>query len=297
MTAIAAIVNKAVEDDKVIIVFYNTSKAQLGLCLESGTSDDDQPSGRWETGDGDYNGCILNPSQMAAVNYRGLQFVAAVTMPKVGPNETQTSNQISLVSPVYQQLTTTALDHVCIAMCANSDGDQGWLYYYDGTDPTERTLMEFSLRTGKSATYSSANVVKPSSSLAAWYDSDKKQRHVIFEGSGLSEFIVEENAYSVFAASYRPNTPIAAVYSKHTKKAYVYYVDDSLSIQRIVKRESGWGNPEALRGPSKVAEACQLTVVNANDYNHLFYIAKDSSNNVGGASYDPFEHWRDPVDD
>ncbi|KAI3333393.1 hypothetical protein F4824DRAFT_503165 [Ustulina deusta] len=296
MTAIAAIVNKAVEDDKVINVFYNTSKAQLGLCLESGTANDDQPSGQWETGNDDYNGYILNPSQMAGINYRGLQFVAAVTMPKLGQNETQTSNQISLVSPVYQELTTTTLDHVRIAMCASPDDDQGWLYYYDGTDPTERTLMEFSLRTGKSATYSTANIVKPSSSLAAWYDSDKKQRHVIFEGSGLSEFIVEANEYSVFVAAYRPNTPIAAVYSKHTKKAYVYYLNDSQSIQRIVKKESGWGNPEALKGPSKVAEACQLAVVNANDYNHLFYIAKDSASNIGTASYDPFEHWRDPVD-
>lgn len=131
MTAIAAIVNKAVEDDKVINVFYNTSKAQLGLCLESGTANDDQPSGQWETGNDDYNGYILNPSQMAGINYRGLQFVAAVTMPKLGQNETQTSNQISLVSPVYQELTTTTLDHVRIAMCASPDDDQGWLYYYE----------------------------------------------------------------------------------------------------------------------------------------------------------------------
>ncbi|KAI0536513.1 hypothetical protein GGR58DRAFT_475007 [Xylaria digitata] len=295
MTAIAAIVNRAVAGDKSINVFFNTSKAQLGLWMQSGTDTEDQPTGNWETSDADYNGYILNPSHMAGIYYQGLHFVAAVTIPKLGQNETQTSNQISLVSPVYQGLATTMLDHVRIAMCGTLNGDQGWLYYYDGGNPTERTLKEFNLRTGKSTSFSTAHVVKPSSSLAAWYDPDQQQRHVIFEGSGLSDYIVEEDTFSVFVAAYRPNSGIAAVYSTDTKKAYVYYLDDSQSIQRIVKSQGTWGSPQSVKGAPKVAEACQLAVVNANGYNHLFYTAKDSGGGIGSASFDPFQHVRDMV--
>ncbi|KAI0409853.1 hypothetical protein F4802DRAFT_4232 [Xylaria palmicola] len=295
MTAIAAIINKAVAEDKSINIFYNTSKAQLGLSLESGTANDDQPTGQWETGDGDYNGYILNPSQMAGVNFRGLQFVAAVTMPKLAQNETQTTNQVSLVSPVYMELGTTMLDHVRIAMCATPDGDEAWVYYYDGSNPTERTLFEFSLRTGKTASYSTAHTVKPSSSLAAWYDPDLKERHIVFEGAGLSEFVVERNIVSSFVATYGLNTPLAAVYSTETKKAYLYYLDGGQSIQRVVNSSSTWGGPQALQGPAKVTEGCQLAAVNANGLNHLFYIAKDSASSTGAASYATFEHVRDSV--
>ncbi|KND88086.1 hypothetical protein TOPH_07325 [Tolypocladium ophioglossoides CBS 100239] len=129
MAAVAAIVNKAVADDKSINLFFNTSKAQLGISLQSGTDTDDQANDVWATGDDDYNGYVLNPSSMAGVYYRGLSFVAAVTMPKLDPNVTQTENQISLVSPVYQKLTTTTLENNNIALCATPSGNDSWLYY------------------------------------------------------------------------------------------------------------------------------------------------------------------------
>ncbi|KAI1747087.1 hypothetical protein F4782DRAFT_522475 [Xylaria castorea] len=297
MTALAAIVNRAVAGDKRIHVFFNTSKAQLGISLQSGTNAEDQPTGDWETGDDDYNGYILNPSQMAGIYYRGLHFVAAVTMPKLAQSEVQTQNQISLVAPVYKKLTTTSLDHVRIAMCATPDGDQGWLYFYDGTTPTERTLKQFSLMTGDVASFDKAHVVKPSSSLAAWYDPTENKRHIVFQGSGLSEYTVEDDIFITFVATYGPNSTVAAVYSSDTNKAYVYYLDSAQAIQRVVKSQGAWGGSQALSSASKVAQACQLTVVNANGINHLFYTAQNqsSSSSAGTAGFDRFTHFRDPV--
>ncbi|TGJ87819.1 hypothetical protein E0Z10_g927 [Xylaria hypoxylon] len=297
MTALAAIVNRAVVGDKRIDLFFNTSKAQLGISLQSGTNAEDQPTGDWETGDDDYNGCILNPSEMAGIYYRGLHFVAAMTMPKLAQNEVQTQNQISLVAPVYKKLTTTSLDHVRIAMCATPDGDQGWLYFYDGATPTERTLKQFSLMTGDVAVFDKAHVVKPSSSLAAWYNPVENKRHIVFQGSALSEYIVEDETISFFVATYGPNSTVAAVYSSDTNKAYVYYLNSANIIQRVVKSQDTWGISQTLSSAPKVAGACQLTVVNANNINHLFYTAENqsSSSSAGTAGFDLFTHFRDPA--
>lgn len=129
MAALAALVNKAVPDDKSIILFYNTGNAQLGLAFQSGTSTDDQPKDIWEPRDDDYNGYILNPSSISAAYYRGLNYVAAVTMPKLEEGATQTVNQISLVSPIYLKLTTTTLNNTNVALCVTPDGNDGWLYH------------------------------------------------------------------------------------------------------------------------------------------------------------------------
>lgn len=129
MSAIAAVVNKAVADDKSIHLFFNTSKNQIGLSLQSGTGTDDQPSDMWAIDDDDYEGYILNPSFIAATYYRGLNFVAAVTKPN--PDVTETENQISMVSPVYRRLAKSELENNTIALCATPDGDDGWLYYLE----------------------------------------------------------------------------------------------------------------------------------------------------------------------
>ncbi|KAJ8123819.1 hypothetical protein ONZ43_g318 [Nemania bipapillata] len=249
MTALAAIINRSVEDDQRVDVYFNTSKAQLGISLESGDSTGGTV-GDWQTDDDDYNGYILNPSEMAGIFYRGLPFVAAVTIPKLPQNEIQTQNQISLVAPVYKKLTTTSLDHSRIAI-----------------------------------------------SLGAWYDPEENKRHVVFQGSGLSEYIVEDDTYNVFVATYGPNTTLAAVYSSATKKAYVYYLDSAQAIQRVVKTGITWGVSTPVSSALKVAAGCQLTVVNANNINHLFYTAQNQSSSSGAeaSGFDLFTHFRDPV--
>ncbi|KAI1395303.1 hypothetical protein F4819DRAFT_197732 [Hypoxylon fuscum] len=299
MATIAAVVNKAVADDKSVLLFYRAQSGQLGLSLQSGTGQEDQPAGTWETGSDDYEGYIMSPSHMAATYYRGVHLVAAVTMPKLAEGEEEVDHRnISLVSPVYQTLTTTTLDFNRIAMCAKPDGDEGWLYYYDGTNPDQRTLKEFSLMTGTSTTYDQVFSVKPSSSLAAWYNPDMKTRHVVFQGSSITEYVVGDTQIIPIVAAYKASIPIAAVYSSVTKKAYVYYINANNAIQRIPKGGSTWMTPEmyTVNAPP-IAEGSQLTVVNANGYNHLFYVPKDSgsSNGTKAASFSSFTHFVDEI--
>ncbi|RYP91657.1 hypothetical protein DL770_002223 [Monosporascus sp. CRB-9-2] len=298
MAAVAAIVNKAVAEEKSINLFFNTSKAQLGICLQSGTDTDDQPTDIWQAGDDDYNGYILNPSSLAGVYYRGLNFVAAMTTPKLDPGETQMEYQISLVSPVYQKLTTTTLelDTHAIALCATPNGNEGWLYYLGGVAPYNAVLKELSLTTGASQGFpAETNDVFPNTSLAAWYEVDKTQRHVVYEGGGLIEFTVEtKTRVNVAAGNMARNTSIAAAYSSDNGKAYVYYHDTTYAIQRVVRDQYGWRVPEPVRGALPVTEGGQITVVQANGFNHLFYIAKDSGRSEV-KSWNVFTHVRDPI--
>ncbi|PNY27028.1 Uncharacterized protein TCAP_03024 [Tolypocladium capitatum] len=294
MVGAAAIVSKAVADDKSINLFFNTSKAQLGISLQSGTETDDQPNNIWATNDDDYNGYILNPSSIAGVYYRGVNFVAAVTMPKLDPNVTQTENQISLVSPVYQKLTTTTLDNNNVALCATPNGNDGWLYYLGGMAPSARVLKELSLRTGTSQGYQETNDVYPNGSLAAWYDPDLQQRHIIYEGGALLEFTVETKLRVNVPGTIARNTSLAAAYSSSTKKAYVYFHDTTQAVQRVIKDQYGWGIALPLPGVPKIAEASQMTVVQANGFNHLFYIAKDLGRSEI-KSWSDFTHVRDRI--
>lgn len=60
-----------------------------------------------------------------------------------------------------------------------------------GTNPDQRNLKEFSLMTGTSTAYDQVVYsIKPSSSLAAWYNPDMKTRHVVFQGSSIMEYVV-----------------------------------------------------------------------------------------------------------
>lgn len=99
---------------------------------------------------------------------------------------------------------------------------------------------------------------------------------------------------SVTAVSAR-NTALAAAYSSTTQKAYVYFYDANLDVQCIEKDKDNWAaSPRRIAGAPKVFEASQMTVVHANGFNHLFYIAKD----VGTSrirSFSDFTHIRDNI--
>ncbi|KAI0007429.1 hypothetical protein F4779DRAFT_592012 [Xylariaceae sp. FL0662B] len=297
MAALAAIVNKAAANDESINLFFNTSRAQLGISIQSGTDDDNPADDIWEPDDDDYDGYILNPSSMAAVYYRGLNFVAAVTMPKLGPNETQTVNQLSLVSPVYQRLGTAALDDNHIALCTNPNGNKCWLYYFGDLSTPSKTIKELSLSTGNSQTFDTISDAIANSSLAAWYDPDQQAQHVIYESSALRELdVVKKEAIYLPLGSSAPNTSLAVAYSSTTKKVYLYLYDVKRNLTRIIKNGDIWGPSfEQIGNAPEVAEGSQITVAQANGYNHVFYIAKDSGMKDSKA-FSAFTHIRDKID-
>ncbi|KAJ8129840.1 hypothetical protein O1611_g3790 [Lasiodiplodia mahajangana] len=295
MAALAAVVNKAIADDKSIQLFFNTGKAQLGLAIQSGTSTDDQANDIWEPDDDDYNGYILNPSSIAAATYRGLNYVAAVTTPRLDPGATQTVNQISLVSPIYQKLSSTTLENTNVALCVTPDGNNGWLYHLSGESSSDRILKELDLKTLSTQNNTIQNVA-PNASLAAFYHEDEGKRHVIYEGGGLLEYIVEDKQVFNIPSSTIPKNPAVAVaYSTATKKTYLYYNDQDLSVLRITKDQYGWAAAATpIAGAPKISEFSKMAVVQANGFNHLFYIPKD----FGGAKIkatSDFQHIRDPI--
>ncbi|KAI1426135.1 hypothetical protein F5Y12DRAFT_310076 [Xylaria sp. FL1777] len=295
MAALAGVVNKAVADDKVINLFFNTGNAQLGLALQSGTSTDDQANDIWQPDDDDYSGYILNPSSIAAAYYRGLNYVAAVTTPKLEAGATQTVNQISLVSPIYQKLTATTLENTNIALCVTPDGNNGWLYHLSGQSADDRVLKELDLKTGSTQNNAIPGVA-PNASLAAFYHDVEQKRHVVYEGGGLIDFVVEDKQqFNIPSPTIPKNPAVAATYSASTNKTYVYYNDKDLSIWRATKDIYGWAAAGTLiAGAPKIAELSKITVVPANGINHLFYIAKD----FGGANikaFSDFTHIRDPI--
>ncbi|KAI1124287.1 hypothetical protein F5Y10DRAFT_285208 [Nemania abortiva] len=295
MAALAAVVNKAVADDKSIQLFFNTGKAQLGLAIQSGTSTDDQPNDIWEPGDDDYNGYILNPSSIAAANYRGLNCVAAVTTPKLETGATQTVNQISMVSPIYQKLSSTTLENTNVALITTPDGNSGWLYHLSGQSADDRILKELDLRTLSTQNNTIQNVA-PNASLAAFYNPDTGKRHVIYEGGGLLEYVVEDKQlFNIPSSSIPKNPAVAVAYSTDTKKIYLYYNNQDLSILRITKDIYGWAAAATpITSAPKISEFSKMTVVQANGLNHLFYIPKD----FGGAKIkatSDFQHIRDPI--
>lgn len=75
---------------------------------------------------------------------------------------------------------------------------------------------------------------------------------------------------------------------------YIYYTDNHWNLRKVGKDLSipgqSWNdlNPHSVDGSPKVDPTSQLSVVTANGYNHIFYIAQNT-NNVG------FTHIRDPL--
>lgn len=123
MPAISAIAHAGAPSSQSIELYFNTSTGQAGLSLASGTQAPDEHI-VYASGENDYRGYILNPSQMAAAKFRGVNMVVAATTPNAHPI---TVNQISIVCPVYQMLTSTTLANKKLAMSSNDDS--AWVYF------------------------------------------------------------------------------------------------------------------------------------------------------------------------
>ncbi|KAI2780788.1 hypothetical protein F4815DRAFT_114442 [Daldinia loculata] len=296
MAALAAIVDKSAVDDKNISLFYNTSKAQLAISLQSGVDSNNQAEDTWVTADDHYNRYILNPSSIAAAYYRGLKFVVAMTIPKQWQGEAEADVQISLVSPICQDLTPGTFENNHIALSTTTDGNQGWLYYLNDGFDTRKEVVELDLNSKATQVLSSIVQVDYNSSLAAWYDQVNQERHIIYEGGGLRDFNIDKNTLStVHAGDMVPNTSIAVTYSRSTKKVYLYYCNVTQNIMRAVMIGDDWKDSEKILGAPMVAENSQITVAQVNGFNHVFYIPKNRGTE-GDEDQSPFAHLRDEID-
>jgi hypothetical protein len=128
MPGIAALVNQSVANGKSIQLFYNTNTLNLGFELKAGDSSDDT-NNNYVAQDKDRKGVVVNPSQVAGTTfYRGINIIVGFTYPVLKSGVTDyTLYDVSILSPVYRPLTTTAVSDTTITACSSSS--QAFVYY------------------------------------------------------------------------------------------------------------------------------------------------------------------------
>lgn len=289
MPAVAAVLNNAVPEEASIQLYFNTGSAQIAVALKTGTDGADPDTEAYAAGQDDYPGYILNPSEVAGGNFRGVNIVAAVTKPFVGEGATQTVNQISLVAPVYQKLATTSLANKTTAFAASTKN--AWVYFLDGTANNQITLKEYNFVNGKIAAYRKNQDITLNSSLASWYEPKSDNRFVIYQEldqGHLKEYNVTTNqTWDIDSTEGAlEGTTIAATFFEG--RTYLYFIDGGSNVRRVIKDEGTWGDSKVVRNSPKIGTS-QLTVTTANRYNHLFYISQDNT------LANDFTHITDPV--
>ncbi|KAK0761753.1 hypothetical protein N5P37_004552 [Trichoderma harzianum] len=301
MAALAAIYNPSAPKDRSVSLFFNTSTAQVALSLMNGTEGNDN-NDIYACGDDDYPGYILNPSEIAGGTYRGIQHVVATTVPIVEKGASVTKNQISLISPVYKKLNTTALANKNVSFSADNVDKHAWAYFLDGSANYQTALKEYDFLSGSTAKYLDHADIRVNSSLAAYYNIKNKHRFVIYQevgaGNHLKEFdITSGQTYDIQnSVGAAPGTTIAVTYDQGGNKAYVYYYDTDATIRRIVKtgadQTASWSPSVPVENAVRISVPGQLTVSTANGLNHLFYVSVDNS-----LADNDFTHVTDPLDE
>ncbi|KAI1634231.1 hypothetical protein F4809DRAFT_619727 [Biscogniauxia mediterranea] len=289
MAPLTAIIDKTTPGDKVIKLFYTTGKAQLGLALWSGTNDadpEDSIQTPQEVGDGQY---ILNPSQMASVNFQGVERVFALTTAnpfKVTKDDIYT---ISEVSPSYQKRGEVVIGNTTLASCASADN--AWVYFSQPVGAETRNLCELDLQSSNITTLGSTTDLRLNAFAAAWYDNTTGKRSIIYEGSTLTEYVVGDGIWGSAiptTGDVQRNSPVAVAFEAGTVYLYYCWTGTAGGIKRTTKTNNGWGLSTPVNDHT-IAQDSQLTVVRANGINHLFYVARDAND----AEENYFVHYRD----
>ena len=112
----------AIAADK-IQLYYNATQSNLALKLYSSDSSSDSPSKTLEASSTARAGIIAEDSQLGTADYLGIHVIVGITKPQ----GTSTTNDVSVISPVYRILKKTEISNHAIAIC--SSGDQAWVYY------------------------------------------------------------------------------------------------------------------------------------------------------------------------
>ncbi|CAJ0555410.1 Ff.00g054750.m01.CDS01 [Fusarium sp. VM40] len=277
MAPIAAIIDKTTPDDKAIKLLYSTGNARLGLALWSGTKDPDPEDSiqtPQEVGNGQY---ILNPSQMASINFQGEEKVFALTTENPFRVTKDDFYNLSEIFPSYKKLQDIVIGNITLASCTS--GDNAWIYFTRPIGESSRALWELDLRASQATQLIFTHDLWINSFAAAWFDTVTGKRNVIYEGSALTEYVVDDatNGTAIAATGdMQRNTPVAVAFNSGT--VYLYYCGRGTAggIRRSVKSNGRWGS-STLIDSNTIAQDSQLTVVRANGINHLFYVARDEN--------------------
>jgi len=286
MSAITAVYDPVSPPETGIRLFYNTSTAQLAVVLKNSRSTDDPDGQNFAASSDDYAGYIINPSHMASGAFRGFEVVVTVTVPK--SDGKPTSNQISINSPIYYKIATTALQNAKVGV--STAEKEAWIYYFSGTSDAT-ALKEYHYPGGNTGTYLGDEEILTNSSIGCW--SDGTMRYVVYQDvkGHLRELdVINDQILDTKAESPMKNTSIAT--SIYKGVVYLYYTDDNFSVRRMTKKNGKWSNFGILPNTPLYGDG-QMAVTTANQLNHLFYQAKGS----GSSDAPVFTHIVDPVDE
>ncbi|KAK4167521.1 hypothetical protein QBC43DRAFT_367570 [Cladorrhinum sp. PSN259] len=291
MSGAAAFINPAAPAGKQVHLFYNTNKKNLGVQLRDETKTADE-SEVFVASDDAQNGILINPAQITTTDLTGLNIVVGFTAKPApasittGDADTDTQNDVSIISPVYVPLGATEVNNLTIA--STSSAQTAWIFYLTGTDPNTTAINERSLGEDSPGSYDNTVKIIPGSSLGAYYVPDEEtgndgNRYIIYQANKpqrLHEY--SPNTQDVWDTELvnsndaSAKTTLAVTY--YEKKVYLYYTDNSNQIRVIVKSNGKWGTSGAVASAhSPVDDSSQITVVPAKNGNHLFYIAKGDS--------------------
>lgn len=80
-------------------------------------------------------------------------------------------------------------------------------------------------------------------------------------------------AHNLNISDAMPLTPIGVTF--HNGKVYLYYVDRSNHLHRVIKNGKVWGSPTRVENAPTVAQDSQVAVTTSNNINHIFYVEKE----------------------
>ncbi|KAI0421691.1 hypothetical protein F5X98DRAFT_329076 [Xylaria grammica] len=272
MTGLAALVVAAAPMNERIHVHYNTANLNLSVRLMNGEKDGDDLTKVYSSKSDSTQGIIVNPSQLGTSLLLGMNMVVGVTKKK----DSTTENEISIVSPVYCPLDFTEVDNTAVTVC--SGGKDAWVYYLKGADASSIKLYEYTLSDFSATKKADNDEILKGSSLAAYYDTDKEKRYVVYQAkdsNDLWEYCVNDDSTTHLQNSNNAvkATPLGVVYSD--EKVYLYYLSSSKKIERIKKESGSWGSSTAL--DKEADSAYQLSVVWSDAIPHVFYMPKGST--------------------
>ncbi|KAJ6035955.1 hypothetical protein N7540_000234 [Penicillium herquei] len=272
--AAAAVFDPAAPDETGISLFYNTDKGQLAVSLKNATDGPD-PDKTFAASEDDYHGHITSPSELASGSFRGFNIVVAVTVPN-SVEDPKTTNQISVVSPVYLGIGSNSFANKKVVITTSETN--AWVYFLDGVENSV-VLKEFKYTIRSTTSHPADGDISLNSSLGGWYDPASDDRFVIYQDStngSLKQYnLVDKGTGGIVSTSDAKNgTSIAVTYAQGT--VYLYYADSTDTVRRVTKVNGQWGSSTVVRDAPPLGNG-QLTVVTANGFNHIFYIARDDS--------------------
>jgi hypothetical protein len=105
MSGLASVANPLDPDARAIQVYYVTSTGNLAMEFQATDTATKVKEYKYHAEQDDYAGYVIRPSHLATGYFQGAQVVIGFTAPKKAKaDDNDTSNNISMLSPVYHIL-------------------------------------------------------------------------------------------------------------------------------------------------------------------------------------------------